>query len=307
MNNLKHTIPIAFSGGSYGTYLEWALTYLTTDQLLPLPFTDSGSSHLFAGNHVEDIDVWRDYKKKNKFNQFARLHPKISQQQSLTANLEEILDSVDCMIHLYPDSNSQLLVINNWISKVRKDWWDQEVKTAIGSDRIYSNWPVDPNTPIDQIAPWIQREVLSYYLMPAWQDQVEWYHPDQWHDSRCLVILVGDLIANFEHCIARIVDHCGLTLVKPLHSISQFHKQMLSLQPYLNQDQLCSDIIDHTLNNQTFDWTDQPVPLASQAWIQWQLRNLGWEIRCHGLDSWPTNSVQLKNLIYKLNHDKFIP
>jgi len=33
--------------------------------------------------------------------------------------------------------------------------------------------------------------------------------------------------------------------------------------------------------------------------IQWQLRNQGYEIQCHGLDMFPTNSVQLRKLIYK--------
>jgi hypothetical protein len=37
------------------------------------------------------------------------------------------------------------------------------------------------------------------------------------------------------------------------------------------------------------------------------LRNLGWGIKCNGLDTWPTNSIQLKNLIYQSNNDKFIP
>ena len=82
---------------------------------------------------------------------------------------------------------------------------------------------------------------------------------------------------------------------------------MLELQRYQNQDQLCQDIVDNTLNNTYFDWRDQEVPLASQAWIQWQLRNLGWEIKCDGLDTWPTNSIQLKNLIYQSNNDKLIP
>jgi hypothetical protein len=43
-----------------------------------------------------------------------------------------------------------------------------------------------------------------------------------------------------------------------------------------------------------------PLPLASEAWIQWQLRNLGWEIKCHELDIFPTNSVYLKELLYHI-------
>lgn len=38
---------------------------------------------------------------------------------------------------------------------------------------------------------------------------------------------------------------------------------------------------------------------GSEAWIQWQLRNLGYEIQCHGLDKFPTNSVHLHELLYQ--------
>jgi predicted nuclease with RNAse H fold len=46
--------------------------------------------------------------------------------------------------------------------------------------------------------------------------------------------------------------------------------------------------------------TWEPLPLPSEAWIQWQLRNLGYELRCHGLDMFPTNSVQLRELLYRV-------
>jgi len=41
-----------------------------------------------------------------------------------------------------------------------------------------------------------------------------------------------------------------------------------------------------------------PLPLPSEVWIQYRLRELGYEIRCHGLDIFPTTSVQLKKLLY---------
>jgi hypothetical protein len=40
--------------------------------------------------------------------------------------------------------------------------------------------------------------------------------------------------------------------------------------------------------------------LASESYVQWQLRNLGYEIQCHELDKFPTNSVHLKELLYTI-------
>ena len=77
------------------------------------------------------------------------------------------------------------------------------------------------------------------------------------------------------------------------------HQKMLSLQQHRNQDQLCQDIIKSVVTNITnLDWSDINLPLASQSYIQYELRNLGFEIECHSLDNFPTNSVHLKSIIY---------
>jgi hypothetical protein len=76
---------------------------------------------------------------------------------------------------------------------------------------------------------------------------------------------------------------------------------MLSLQQNIEQDQLCHQIIDATVSNKLFDWSNQVLPLASQSWIQWQLRNQGWGIKCHELDVFPTNSESLEKLLVKIN------
>ena len=53
--------------------------------------------------------------------------------------------------------------------------------------------------------------------------------------------------------------------------------------------------------NFDFSWQEHILPMASQAYIQWQLRNNGFEIRCDGLDNFPNDSVQLKSLLYQPN------
>ena len=76
---------------------------------------------------------------------------------------------------------------------------------------------------------------------------------------------------------------------------------MLAAQKNLDQDWLAKEIVYATINNIAFDWSDYHLPIPSQAWIQWQLRNLGYEIQCDKLDKFPTNNVQLTNLLYKVN------
>jgi hypothetical protein len=297
----KDTIPIAFSVGSYGTYLEWVLTTLSVDQHIAPPFTDTGSSHLFFGNHVENNAGWLRYLQGDQQHRFVRFHPKEKRNQSLSANLNQVLDSVDRMIYIYPDTDSALLVINNWLSKVRKDWWTHYIVSAQNLEKIHANWPCCAGQSADDIPTWVRREFLSFYLMPAWQDQIEWYHPDAWHDSRCKIITVSELLYDFESCLSKLQQFANLSFKKSISEILPYHKIMLELQQHRTQDQLCKNIVETTINDSMFDWSGQQITLPSQSWIQWRLRNLGWELACDGLDMWPTNSVQLKQLLYLAN------
>lgn len=292
------TIAIAFNGGSYGTYLEWCLTTLTTTGADQLPFTEVGSSHRFAGNHLLNISRWDKYLDSHKNYQFARLHPKTQMQDSLNDNMNRLCNTADSVIYLYPDPGSVLLSINNSMSKIWEDWWSVQFSQYINADKIYQNWPVSMDLTIDQIPVWIRREFLSYYLMPAWYDQVEWYHPANWSHPNACVITIKELLFEFEHTLIKIKNHCGIRYIKPIQDILPYHRENLSRQKFLDDDQLCKKIIYSTLNSLNFDW---PVlSLGSESWIQWELRNQGFEIRCHGLDIFPTNSLQLKELLYSL-------
>lgn len=297
---INETIPIVFNGGTYGTYLEWLLTTLTTDLPVMDPFNKNGNSHGFCGNHLKNMAGWNEYVDNiDTPSKFVRLHPKIANSESISDNLKTILRSVDRCIYLYPDKNSQLLVINNYFGKVWSDWWLHQMTNDIDPDMIYKNWPVEPNCPVDQIPVWIRREFLSYYLMPAWRNQTEWYHLDTWKNPRCTTILVNQLLDNVDGTLEQIQKDNNLVWTKPIADIIPMHQKMLSLQVHLNQDQLCRNIIKAVTSNvDKLDWSDLVLPLASQSYIQYELRNLGFEIECHGLDKFPTNSVHLKSIIY---------
>jgi len=292
------TIAIAFNGGGYGTYLEWVLTTLATGIPITAPFGINGNSHRFYGNHANDIhsSLWKAVASKEKSCLFVRLHPKTHQHEVLDNNLNQILDVAEKVIYLYPDSDSVLLNINNFYSKIWKEWWSVRLSDPVFADNLYSNWPVNRDTPVTQIPIWIKREILSFNLMPSWFDQVEWYHPGRWHHARCQLVLTNELLYNFESTIQKLQKFCNLEFKKNIADLVPLHDTMLSLQPYLSQDQLCHNIVNHTLTNQLFEWRD--IPLPSQSWVQWKLRKLGYEIRCYGLDMFPTNSVQLRELLY---------
>lgn len=300
---LKDTIPIVFPVGAYGTYLEWCLTTLTTDNEILSPFTKVGSSHLYVGRHLINMEGWKRYiADETNLDKFIRLHVKTKKEECTTDNLETILSTVEKMICIYPDKDSVLLNINNWFDKALPSWpaSGNRINNAFEIDhfvdKIYKNWPVPRTVPLNEIPIWIQREFLSFYLMPAWYDQIDWYFPDRWSDKKCCLVLINDLLFNFVETMSRIQKFCNLEFKRPITDIMPFHDQNLSLQNYLDQDRLCHQIIHATLNDINFSWAR--LPLASESWIQWELRNQNFEIKCQGLDTFPTDSVQLKQLLF---------
>jgi hypothetical protein len=290
------TVAIVYNAGSYGTYLEWCLTSLITSGELISPFTSLGNSHQFNGHQLHGFHGWQQYQADPQKYPFVRLHPKTAQDEQLSNNLDYICNSAQSVIYIYPDPDSVLLCINNYLTKIWSNWWERQFSSSINKDLIYQNWPIAADTELDQIPRWVQREFLSFYLMPAWFDQVEWNHLDCWSHPNACVVTVKDLLFDFEKTLERIQKHCGTKFVRPILDLVPYHDLNLKLQTNLCQDRLCQDIVSHTLSDQDLSWNT--LPIGSEAWVQWRFRELGFEIECDKLDTFPTNSVQLKKLLY---------
>ena len=298
--NKQSTVPILYHGGSYGTYLEWCLTVLTTDLPLTSPFTTIGNSHNFPGHQLGNIKGWRHYVSSPECWKFVRLHPKTKSDEKLKQNLNEISSHVNFFIYIYPSKDTLLLSLINQFTKIWDDWWDSAFNSrqSISSSKIYENWPVPRDVPINQIPVWIKREFLSYYLMPMYFDQIEWDQPEHHNQHNCVFVSLDNLLYDFKNTILGIINQLNLKLIKPIDLLDPYYHQMSSLQTNVNQGVLCKEILDSISNQTLFDWTNQNLTLVSESYLQWQLRNLGYELRCHGLDTFPTNSVQLKELLY---------
>ena len=294
------TVPIIYNVGAYGTYLQWCLAGICSSDDLTSPFGKNGNSHHSRGYHLNGMQNWRKYLQQDQHSQFVKLHAKTKKNESLSDQLNEILQSVDKIIICYPDSESVLLNINNWVYKIWDDWWlhvwSNSLELCVDIKTLYNNWPIAPGTLIENIDQWIRREFLSLYLIPAWRSQVEWYFPDQWQSPRCRYVFIKNLLHDFENTITDLVDFLQLDIRQPISNLLPYHEQNIKLQKYINQDSICNQIIDLTLTDKDMEW--DPLPLPSEVWIQYRLRELGYEIRCHGLDIFPTTSVQLKKLLY---------
>lgn len=300
MSNKPRSTLILYPGGAYGRYLHWLLTTLLSDDPVIPPFNNNGNSHQFKGNVVyfEGAKLLRRNGYTTDPYQLARGHPKIRQNESIIKNVNIALESFDRVVLCYPDYNSVLLVINNQFDKIWDNWFDNRLKDPSFASNLYNNWPVANGATAENIPLWIQREILSYDQMPSWYDETGWFLPDTLQHPLCKFVFVNDLLYQFEECITGLKEFCGLEFKKDISELVPYHNLNLSLQKYLDQDAVCNRIVESITGSESFQW--EQLPLPSQSWVQWQLRNLGYELRCDGLDIFPTTTVQLQNLLYKL-------
>lgn len=293
----NNTVPIVFHAGSYGTYLEWVLHTLTNDIPIIEPFTNrGGNSHGYQGHHLLDMNGWRKFLNSNDDWKFVRLHPKTTEDEHLYDSLLEISTNVKKFIYIQYCSSDLLLGLANQFEKSSKNWWSTNLPKSV-EQNLYKQWDINPTVPINDIPVWVKRELLSYFLMPMWLSQIEWGHVQIHQLANCHTFTVTQLLDSFEETINNIRDNCNLKFVRKVDELLPIHHKMLSLQNNRNIDIVCKTIVECVLSKSTYSWG--PMSIVGESWIQWKLRELGYEIECHGLDNFPTTSVKLQELIYK--------
>lgn len=295
---MKNTIPIVYHGGSYGTFLEWALHTLTNNIEVTNPLTQQTNCHGFAGNHLIDINGWRNYLKSDDDLPFVRFHPKTLNEHNLVENLNEVAQNSNRFIYIYFNSNNLLLGLANQVDKVYKDWWGFNFKHYIDKDKLCSSWNIDSNINNDDIPRWIKREFLSFYMMIMWYDQIGWHNQSHWQYPNCHMITIDQILTNFVETINNIRDSFKLSFVRPVTELLPIHEEMVSAQNNISIENICNNIVSNSINGIEYHWS--PMSIVGESWVQWQLRNLGYEIKCNGLDTFPANSLKLQELLYKI-------
>jgi hypothetical protein len=225
---------------------------------------------------------------------FVRLHPKTQHHEQQLDNVLEILNTVNHAVYIEVDDNNMLNVLNNYYSKIWDDWESEQFSQYIDINLIYNNWPVVYGTPLNKIPQWVMREFLSHYLMPAWQAQTT--IPDIAHTG-LIKITVQELLYNFDTALNKIYTRCGLT---SMHDCTNIHAVMIANQKFLDQDRLCNQIVQSFINNVEFDYSSKLLTLVDESWLQWRLRELGWELKCHGLNQFPRSTSRLRNCSFLL-------
>ena len=284
-------IAVVYNSGTYGTYLMWlmGLTNGYDDSPIELPFKSNGNSHKFQ---------WETS------NILTKYHPKqqdgFKKENILSSNMDDILVNHRNGVYIYPGKNTQLLSLNNFFSKV---WAFDDLcdNLLLDLSMFYVNWDVSPGVIYySEIPQWILREFFSINIMSSWRSQIEWNHVETYASSKLYRVLTDDIVGDIHTTLYNICDFCDIEHRLPYDKLEYIHNEMLKLQVHIGKDKLCRTIVAETLNGRYYDYSGKQLSLVDESWIQWELRNKGYEMYCDGLNEFPNNTEELDKKIYKI-------
>jgi hypothetical protein len=295
-------IHIFFDCGSFGSTVEYVIRNFTDHPLGPVSadILPDGSMHSFRKqNHIAENNELVDFL-SNNFDINTITTPTYPFKEYKFDKIIDYFSSIptwttDSKILIYtPDLAASEL---NLLFKYHKVCAGSVVKSGldiiVGDNRHnLSGWSRD-YTHWSQMALWELREWLSLFY-PGWtQEFVNTQHHvnDTW-----LKIFNTDILYDTESTLNKLIDFCKLT-VKP--GLAEFVQEWQSKQQYIvDEFNLLDQIIDSTITQQTLTW--QPINIVAEAIVQQRLRAKGYEIRCDGLNIFPTDSTTLYNLLEKV-------
>lgn len=288
-------IHIFFVPGMFGSSLEFILRSYTNEYVpVDAEIQSDGSMHSFKKEcHPNSIDEITQYcNTLTDESIITTIYP------FRNACFEQILESYN----LNKPGNSNLLIHADSIRSAELNLLFQYYKIAKGSciqldldifcgnnahnitqwNKNYSHW--------SQMKPWELREWFSLFYVKWVQ---EWIDSYKQVPNTFLKIKNTDILFDTKNTCLKIIDFCSLTLSNDLDS---FINEWISKQQYIvNEFDQLDWIIEHSVDNQEFEW--QPLSIISEAIVQQRLRNAGYEIRCDGLDTFPTSSKILYSLL----------
>jgi hypothetical protein len=290
-------INVFFVPGMFGSTVEYVLVNYTYEHIPTFAeICKDGSMHYYAkqAHLIDNTSISQFVDNKELYEISTPIYP-FKQQHLPEILLNFNLKSTDHNLLIYADCDKAAEL--NMLFQYHKIAFGSKVKAGLGifsgsNDHNIIGWNAN-YTSWEQMQPWEWREWFSLFYtnwLQEWQesaDQVPEYF---------LKIKNTDLLFDTENSVNQITDFCGLT-VKP--GLGQFVDEWQSKQQYIvDEFKLLDQIIDSTITQQALTW--QPINIVAEAIVQQRLRSKGYEIRCDGLNTFPTDSQTLYNLLEKV-------
>lgn len=292
-------IYVYFVAGTFGSTFEYVLRSFTNEYHLDAKIADDGSMHEFEKLYhlISDRSYTDFFKKINTINSNAIVTPVYPVAEG--TRLGDLLQiaqpyfvDTDKLILIYIEDLEHAEI--NRLFQYHKILNSSIIETNLAAlafgNNIESMTRWNPSyKSMSDMQNWEVREWLSLIGYDHWVDGVS-VVPDNF-----LKISSKDILNDTLNTFKKIIDWTGLTYNNK--DLSEFALTWRDKQQYvLDEHKLITDIVNSTINNIPLT-IPKDLNIFAQAIIQQKLRNNGYELACDGLNSFPTSTVELHNML----------
>lgn len=291
----KNTIVILYPPGGYGTFLHWAIEYFSG--ALPVrsrPFELNGSAHLFQGvtlDRTQSEFTTAQYLHSDKQYAVVRTHgwgPHSVDHAETKFYAQNYGACFNKIINIVQTAECYLLLLHNRLTKNSRNSY------SLYFDQVIQKYQSQfcAKLPVPQ---WQLREMLSY------KHEHDLYYVEEYYQpllhTNIVNLNVSDLVTDFDQTLTQLFLTLGLTMSRQ-SELASINAEWLKLQKFKAVDQLCQDIVQSVLGTGSLVWQASDLTVIDEAYVQYLLRKQGIEMRCFGLDTFPTDVVQLRSYLY---------
>lgn len=288
-------INIFFVPGMFGSTIEYVLSRYTHEHTsIDAVICEDGSMHSFNKQaHLVNPDTTKNFLgNKHQYNITTPMYPFNEWKLPEILKNFKVSDS-DYNILVYADSlrDAEINLLFQYYKVAYGTTSKKGLKIFGGDHNSHNiiNW--NPNyISWQQMQPWEWREWLSLFYV-GWIK--EWQEPRDQVPDYFLKIKNTELLFDTESTLTELFEFCKLTVRSGL---AEFVQEWQSRQQYIvDKFEFLDQIMIYTVSNQEFSWA--PVNIVAEAIVQQRLRAAGYEIRCNGLNTFPTDAKTLYNLL----------
>ena len=307
---MTERILIQFPPGCYGHFIQWCIEYFGSKDDMPLPFESTGSSHRvrkhrgLTSHNYDDIykhteqKIWLSHATfdvdviAKDFDHVIILHsithPLWVANNGMTKNGMKPTDYQSNMIEeFHTDTGRRDQFFPLWRSENwdrMRIWCDVHLKIDHNSNNVYYD--------SDSMEVWQLREKLSFFdLKDILGTPAPMENASQDHSIVIDILLIKEA---FTLTIQRIMQFLNKPILKD--NFDTVYESWIKQQVHSNKDNMINTICDNIRTNKDFVF-DQPLTCLDEIVIQHKLRTKGYEIKCDGLNTFPTTMQQLRDII----------
>ncbi len=148
-------------------------------------------------------------------------------------------------------------------------------------EQKFQRWP--------DVTTWATREWISFWIV----NNIKAAYSILPHAH----IIANDLFNNDLNIFPKIINRLGLTVTVDDATMKYNQSNWIAKQRYHNSQHRCNRWVQDIVNG--INSVSPCQTILDEAYVQHCLREQGYEIRCDGLDIFPTNSSDLRELIYE--------